>query len=341
MTEDCDENIRDTVDDQGHRIAVAVYYLDVLDSPPPSEWDGKDGTVAVIRRNLKFPEGSGGTIRAVLVDVYACVEDGSRYTGEAKLNQGGKNILIEPGSVEEQIAADAIEGGVGFTNAMHLVNEYRTHLDPPLEHVGRSAVWSAIQRLEPKTTAVLVCKQGSYDPTSEWAKARHRFTNQLLVQFSLKTPMQAWVEVDNIPLVLQNPANIPSYFDVTKIGGTLSVNQIAYWDETHKKPVIGGKGHEAAGSRMETRFRRDATGKLHPNGTYGDRRKLLQVKYSATETRLCLGVVCVERVVNTVTTVTGMRLPEFNYSGQWVRTEKEMEALMIAEQKRVKVGINI
>ena len=278
------EDIRDTVNDQGHRMAVAVYYIDVLHAPSPKEWDGKQGTVSIIRRELKFPEGSEGVIRAVLVDVHAALQANETYTGEPKYTQGGANKHIQLGSLEEQIAADCIEGGFGYRQATYLVNEYRERLEPPKVAVGRTAVYSAVQRLNPKVTAVLIAKQGSYDVASPWAIARLRFSCQLLVRLGLMTPLDAWVKADHVPLILQNPANIPSYFKVANIGGSLHVNQIAFWDETHKKPVIGGVGHEAAGSRKQTRFRRDVNGKLDVNGGYGDRQALLKVKYSAQET---------------------------------------------------------
>ena len=110
--------------------------------------------MSIIRRELKFPEGSEGVIRAVLV--HAALQANETYTGESKYTQGGANKHIQLGSLEEQIAADCIEGAFGYRQATFLVNEYRERLEPPQVAVGRSAVYSAVQRLNPKVTAVLI-----------------------------------------------------------------------------------------------------------------------------------------------------------------------------------------
>lgn len=58
-------------------------------------------------------------------------------------------------------------------------------------------------------------------------------------------------------------SKIPDFFNTTHIG-KLCLEQIAFWDETHKKCVISGRGHDAAGSKTQYRYLRDGTGKLSP-----------------------------------------------------------------------------
>ena len=98
-------------------MAIAVYFIDILDAPHESEWDGQDGTVAIIHREKKMKPGSQAIIRKVLADVVKCHEKGLEYTGEAKGTQGGHNKLIELDSVEMQLAADVIEANQGYTQA--------------------------------------------------------------------------------------------------------------------------------------------------------------------------------------------------------------------------------
>ena len=50
---DRDDTLEATVGAQGRRLAIAVYFIDILDAPHESEWDGQDGTVAIIRREKK------------------------------------------------------------------------------------------------------------------------------------------------------------------------------------------------------------------------------------------------------------------------------------------------
>jgi len=40
------------------RIAIAYYYIHVLKAPGPQCWQGRNGTIAQIRKNLHIPEGS-------------------------------------------------------------------------------------------------------------------------------------------------------------------------------------------------------------------------------------------------------------------------------------------
>ena len=114
--------------------------------------------------------------------------------------QGGQMKLIVLGSVEEQIAADAIEGGLGYRQATLLVNEYRAALPrpegtAPPHNIFIGAVHGAMMRLKPVTTKVLISKQGSFDASSGWAMARHKWTLQLLVRFGEWTGLEAWLDL--------------------------------------------------------------------------------------------------------------------------------------------------
>ena len=149
-----DHDWRDVLGDKARRISIAQYYIDVLDAPPIVEWAGVDGTVSVIQRELKVNQGSRGTISKVLNDLVACYTKDWEYEGEDhRVNNGGANVLIPIDSVEAQIVADHMEGGLGLTQTTFLVNQHRTECDPPLIEVGRSAVHSCHLRLNPGTAA--------------------------------------------------------------------------------------------------------------------------------------------------------------------------------------------
>ena len=86
-------------------------------------------------------------------------------------NKAGKQL----GSVK-QIAADAIEAGMGYRQATLLVNDNRAAVPQsagtahPL-HVSIAAVHGAMMRLKLVTTNFLNFKQVSSDVNSPWAKA--------------------------------------------------------------------------------------------------------------------------------------------------------------------------
>ena len=99
-------------------------------------------------------------------------------------------------------------------------------------------------RLKPHVSAIGDSKQGNLDMDSPWAKARLGWVTQLLIRFGV-------LDVDKVC--------VPRFFDIHSIGGPLELSQIAFWDETHKKQVIGGAGHDGRGSRVQFRFLRNKT----------------------------------------------------------------------------------
>ena len=50
------------------RVAIYVYWNDSLGASGPTTWQGRDGAIASIRRELNIPTGSYNTIKKVLED---------------------------------------------------------------------------------------------------------------------------------------------------------------------------------------------------------------------------------------------------------------------------------
>ena len=81
------------------------------------------------------------------------------------------NLLVQPGSVEEQIVADRIEEGKSLSSTTEFVNLYcRQHQKT---EVGQYCVYRASQRIHPLITSIAPKKQGSHDVSSPWCKARN------------------------------------------------------------------------------------------------------------------------------------------------------------------------
>ena len=92
-------------------------------------------------------------------------------------------------------------------------------------------------------------------------------------------------------------------------GKHVSLQQVVFWDETHKKIRIG-KGSKSV--KSEVRFPRDKEGKVDiQNGTYAERSTYLQVKYPE-EVRLSLGVA----QVKSGNKIVGKRAAPYDYSGR-------------------------
>ena len=177
------------ISNESKRSAIACCYYYTFDAPPEEAWAGKGGTIGQICNELDFGGlNSYGSVRRVLYDVKVAMEGGWEYCPAKNAGSGGKNVLIPTGSYYSQLVADCMEDGLGLRTTMHIVNEERAEEDPPLQHVGLSAIMSAYHRLKPHVSGIKRVKQGSDDPEADWCKARFRWVLQLLIRLGEKDP---------------------------------------------------------------------------------------------------------------------------------------------------------
>jgi hypothetical protein len=346
-----------TLNAQATRLAIAYHYIKVLGAPSPEDWDGRDGTVRLIRTVLKIPSNSSGRVREILTQVHDCHCLGTQYTGERR-SEGelGRKVLIKKTSVEAQIIADAVEDGMSMAMAHALVNKHC--YEGGLEPYSLSAVRTLILSLEPVVTPLVKLKQGDTDPDSAWSRARYNWVLQLLIRFGLfvylgSPPPRASNEVpvassnldfinvttatatttttttvENIPETATS--SIPDCFNKNKMT-KLSMYQIVWWDESHQVCKLATDGN---GKKNQVRFHRDPTGKLDPNGSLKDPHKELRVKYEK-EVRLGLG--CAATKCRSTNRVEGKRCKAFCYSGKVVLSIKDYRDKKNEEIKRVKL----
>ena len=175
-----------TLNAQAKRLAIAHYYIQVLDAPSPEEWDGLDGTVIRIQKCLNFDVEYRRRIRVIISQVYHCHCIGTQYTGERNVTGDlGRKVIIKKTSVEAQIIADAVEDGMSMAMAHALVNKHC--FENGQEPFSLSAVRTLILSLDPVVTPLEKTKQGDTDPGSAWARARYNWVLQLLIRFGLFT----------------------------------------------------------------------------------------------------------------------------------------------------------
>jgi hypothetical protein len=173
-----------TLNSQATRLAIAYHYLKVLGAPPPEEWDGRDGTVTILKNCLKIPNNSRSRIRVIISQVYHCHCIGTQYTGERiTVGELGRKVIIKKTSVEAQIIADAVEDGMSMAMAHALVNKHC--FEAGHEPFSLSAVLTLILLLEPLVTPLVELKQGDTDPDLAWSRARYNWVLQLLIRFGL------------------------------------------------------------------------------------------------------------------------------------------------------------
>lgn len=96
------------------------------------------------------------------------------------------------------------------------------------------------------------------------------------------------METTDIPDSFLINGVLPDCFNEDKLP-RLNINDIDFWDETHKKARVVGKIKTVKGGKqMELLFRRNPEGKLDPNGEYASRGSELNMKYDK-EARFCMG----------------------------------------------------
>ena len=163
-------------------------------------------------------------------------------------------------------------------------------------------------------------KQGSHDPDSPWSRARFLVVKQLLIRLGE-------LEDSSEPL--------PPKFD-PELLGKFELDQIVWWDETHRKCLIGGI---TSTRDLCLQFKRDKQGKLdHRNGEYSKVEiKKLNCKYE-DEGRFGLGcamVTPIDQDGNYLPQV-GKRCQLFDYSGKLLVSQDDFNLRMEQEFRRVK-----
>jgi hypothetical protein len=281
------------------------YYRLRLQSPPETTykrgdrfqgWEGEDGVIDHTMKTFDLKREDKKQIKKVLINVTEWASRGVNYKGQRVMGQGRKPLVTSP--QEYQILIDSMEKGYGLVTAMHQINEYRQEID--LTEVGYTTVRRTMNRLGPVIRRIRRRKQGNRDPKSPWAKARLRWVTQLLVRLGRHEFDAKKNENANLELT-----STPRYFDSATLP-PLSLHQIVFFDECHKKNEIGRTGETVYS------FPRDENGMYAKEGGIPDVDTKLHVKY-AKEGRFSFGVASVELSDGTL---EGRRCATFDYSAK-------------------------
>ena len=217
-------------DAEKERLQIALMYSRTLNSPPPEEWAGKDGTVRQIMVKLELGESKRFTVKRVIKQTYEMQEEGLDYDGKVREGRGRESI-IAVGSKWEKMIADHKESGLSFEETTQAVNDVRHKENSPLFRVG--AIKGVIARLPKRIVNLTRKAQGSYDESSDWAKARLGFSLQVLVRARKITPQQ----VKDI-LGLEESDPLPDKFNINKLT-KIHPEAIGWFDEVHRNCFVG------------------------------------------------------------------------------------------------------
>ena len=300
-----------------------VYKYDGL-NPPDGDyykyWTGQGGLVSKIKNDAGISKGNGVKLLPIFENILECFRTEVDFRPKALETRGGQcPHLIRIESPEAQIVANGIESGLSIRRTWQNVNHHR--LECGLELLSESSVVSVIRRMKPKLKKIRKRKQGSTDPDSPWSRARLQWSTQLLVRFG---------EIEN---ELERP--VERRFNRDEIGH-LDIHQVVWWDETHRKCLIGGLSRT---KHFHVLFPRDETGKVDvKNGEYSKEEiSILNVKYEK-ECRMGLGCAMVAPLNDDNQTLPseGRRCHLFNYTGKVLVSVSEGEKLIAKEIERIK-----
>eukprot|EP00536_Pseudo-nitzschia_multiseries_P015155 jgi/Psemu1/41493/gm1.41493_g len=246
--------------------------------------------------------------------------NGTAYTGDGNYSKSGRPPVIAVDTIEAEIIADSIEGENSIRMTRLIVNQYRRKFQLPA--LTYWSVRSCMLRLSPQIKAIKRDKQGSKNKTDAWCRASFRWFAQLLLRFG---------EIDFSHPIFQKllgPAYVkekpPPCYD-TSLLTPLKLSQVVWFDELHKQCHIGESGSRVGPGKpnVAISFKRNANGKLDPNGKYPEKGKtVLQVKYER-QARFNFGVYMSEDG-------KGHQVqPPFEYTGKKLITRVERNKLQL------------
>ena len=159
------------------RYSIYYFWAHDLDAPHEEHWNGKGGTIALIRKSLKMPINCRFKIRRTLREIMRCLRLGLPFDGNLHSDSMGRKVLINPGSVEETLIANWMEQHCGFRMTTMLVNEHRRQQGD--ERVSVWAVMSAFYRLKPKINLIEKVQSGGLNPA--WIQASYNISKQMQI----------------------------------------------------------------------------------------------------------------------------------------------------------------
>ena len=301
-----------------------VYKYNGLDCPDGdfyAHWQGRNGLASKIRKDLKIKANSGYKMVPIFDQILECMRTERDFDPRLIEKRGGQRpVTFTLQSPEAQIVADGVEAGLSIKQTWNNVNWHRSQNGEEL--VSKSCIISLLRRMQPKIVKISKRKQGSTDPDSHWSQARKAWSTQLLVRLGELKPEE-----------LPHPVEKRFHRDSL---GAISLHQIVWWDETHRKCLIGGL---SSSKDFTLLFKRDKNGKLDlKNGEYSKKKvSILNVKYEK-ECRLGLGCAMVAPLDpdGNALPVEGRRCVPFDYTGKVIISIPDYEKGVASEIARVK-----
>jgi hypothetical protein len=253
----------------------AICYLFLLaGSPEKDQWQ-ETKIVTKIMKRLFIPRNSRTSVEKILTDVLEARAADEEYDPRTGTRQRGRNVIIEDLTPVGNLVCELFDRSLRPSAITMMVNARL--VANGFESISQDAIQSYVDRspLINKTKRKTK-KSGKEDLESDWAKARVVQCEQFLEQLNM-------AELDASD---NEEAELLDEYAADNLK-PMHVDGLVFWDEKHKKCVLGPTG------KFDYQIRRDpVTGEIadeEHGGVFAGPRKRTSVKYPK-EARGAFGV---------------------------------------------------
>ena len=190
---------------------------------------GRSGIISSIANSLLMKNTHYKTIKRVVLDTIECIQNDEVYEGHRSTYTCASRHKINPNSFDMHHIAK-LKGSSSFRTTAGMYNALiRAPLG--LDPIGYTSIYNTIKRSNHKVVRTEKIHQAS-DRNSSWVKARFQANSQLMVRFGMEYP------ANTSGMTVQDPKYICKD-TIEKEKLTLTIHQIAWWDEKHIKQIVG------------------------------------------------------------------------------------------------------
>ncbi len=214
------------------RSAISAIYKSEFYERPDIPLTGRGGVVSSICNIITTAHPS--VVLKVVRKCKEALDSGGQYQAKATYKRPQER-KISPGSFEEHLVSvyrqrHSVPTTASLINSMKAIDKGGQY-DEAKDYVSETAVKTALAHMKHEKQKVKkVPQQSNNNPV--WVRARYNLTAQLLVRFGLELPSHVTEEGEIDPAIIDK-------VQLAAKGHTLSIYQIAWWDEIHIRQKIG------------------------------------------------------------------------------------------------------
>ena len=190
---------------------------------------GRGGIISCIANTLNMGNTHYKTVKKVVLDTLNAIDNDEVYEPFRTTYGNQASHRVQPTSLDMRHIASMKENG-SFRYTAKMFNAL-VRAPAGLPPIGYTAIYNAVKRSNHIVVKTEKVHQAS-DNNKAWVKARFQANSQLLVRFGMDYP------TETSGMEVQDPVYI-SKEAIKKNNLSLTIHQVAWWDEKHIKQVVG------------------------------------------------------------------------------------------------------